>query len=88
MVIFPCRLLRVAAVAEGLPIIDVPEQYWIAAVWFDVIDVRRQYDAAFAFALLTQGVQLQEPLPGLLPSVIIPAGGGRKAILFMGSGVC
>lgn len=65
--VFRHRLMIMAALAKGLPVLFVPEQFRIAAMRFDVVDDRRRDEATFCFAADAPGMTFQEELPGLLP---------------------
>lgn len=65
--VFRHRLMVMAALAKGLPIRFVPEQFRITAMRCDVVDDRRRNKASFCFAADAPGMTFQEELPGLLP---------------------
>ena len=65
--VFRHRLMIMAALAKGLPVLFIPEELGIAAVWFDVVDDRCRNETSFGFAADTPGMTFQEELPGLLP---------------------
>ena len=65
--VFRHRLMVMAALAKGLPVLFIPEQLGIAAMRFDVVDDRRRDEATFCFAADAPGMTFQEELPGLLP---------------------
>lgn len=69
--VFRHRLMIMAALAKGLPVLFVPEQLRIAAVWFDVVDDRRRNKASFCFAADAPGMTFQIELPGLLPLLTV-----------------
>ncbi len=56
-----------AALAKGLPVRFVPEQFRITAMRFDMIHDGRRDETAFCFATDAPGMTFQEELPGLLP---------------------
>ena len=61
------RLMVMAALAKGLPVLFIPEELGIAAMRFDVVDDRRRDEATFCFAADAPGMTFQEELPGFLP---------------------
>ncbi len=65
--VFRHRLMVMAALAQGLPVLFVPEQFRIAAMRFDVVDDRCRNEASLCFAADAPGMTFQEELPGLLP---------------------
>ena len=65
--VFRHRLMIMAALAKGLPVFFVPEQFRIAAMRFDVVDDRCRNEASLCFAADAPGMTFQEELPGLLP---------------------
>ena len=67
MPVFRHRLMIMAALAKGLPVLFVPKQPGIAAMRSDVVDNRCKDEASFCFAADAPGMTFQEELPGLLP---------------------
>ena len=65
--VFGHRLMVMAALAKGLPVRFVPEQFRITAMRFDMIHDGRRDETAFCFATDAPGMTFQEELPGLLP---------------------
>ena len=65
--VFGHRLMVMAALAKGLPVRFVPEQFRITAMRCDVINDRCRDETAFCFAADAPGMTFQEELPGLLP---------------------
>lgn len=65
--VFGHRLMVMAALAKGLPVLFVPEEFGIAAVRFDVVDGRRRDETPLCFAADAPGMAFQEELPGFLP---------------------
>ena len=61
------RLMVMAALAKGLPVRFVPEQFRITAMRFDMVNDRCRDETAFCFAADAPGMTFQEKLPGLLP---------------------
>lgn len=65
--VFGHRLMVMAALAKGLPVRFVPEQFRITAMRFDMVNDRCRDETAFCFAADAPGMTFQEELPGLLP---------------------
>lgn len=65
--VFGHRLMVMAALAKGLPVRFVPEQFRITAMRFDMVNDRCRDETAFCFAADAPGMTFQEKLPGLLP---------------------
>lgn len=65
--VFGHRLMVMAALAKGLPVRFVPEQFRITAMRFDMVNDRCRDETAFCFAANAPGMTFQEKLPGLLP---------------------
>jgi hypothetical protein len=61
-----------AALAEGLPVLFVPEQLRVAAMRFDVIYNGRWYQPTFRLASDAPWMALQEELPDFLPPPVVP----------------
>lgn len=61
-----------AALAEGLPVLFVPEQLQVAAMRFDVIYNGRWYQPTFRLASDAPWMALQEELPDFLPPPVVP----------------
>ena len=65
--VFGHRLMVMTALAKGLPVRFVPEQFLITAMRFDMVNDRCRDETAFCFAADAPGMTFQEKLPGLLP---------------------
>lgn len=65
--VFGHRLMVMAALAKGLPVRFVPEQFLITAMRFDMVNDRCRDETAFGFATDAPRMTFQEKLPGLLP---------------------
>ncbi len=65
--VFRHRLMIMASLAKGLPVLFVPEQFRITTMRLDVVDDRRGNEASLFFAADAPGMTFQEELPGLLP---------------------
>ena len=65
--VFGHRLMVMTALAKGLPVRFVPEQFRITAMRFDMVNDRCRDETAFCFAADAPGMTFQEKLPGLLP---------------------
>ena len=65
--VFGHRLMVMTALAKGLPVLFVPEQFLITAMRFDMVNDRCRDETAFCFAADAPGMTLQEKLSGLLP---------------------
>ena len=65
--IFGHRLVVMAALAQRLPVLLIPEQIRVAAMWLDMIHDGCRDEPSFLFASDTPWVTLQEELPGFLP---------------------
>lgn len=65
--VFGHRLMVMAALAKGLPVRFVPEQFLITAMRFDMVNDRCRDETAFCFAADAPGMTFQEELPGFLP---------------------
>ena len=65
--VFGHCLMVMAALAKGLPVRFVPEQFRITAMRFDMVNDRCWDETAFCFAADAPGMTFQEKLPGLLP---------------------
>lgn len=65
--VFGHCLMVMAALAKGLPVRFVPEQFRITAMRFDMVNDRCRDETAFCFAANAPGMTFQEKLPGLLP---------------------
>ena len=59
---------------EALPVVRVPEELWITAMGFDVIDHCRLGVPAFLQALLAKRMRSQVHLPGFVPPGTIASG--------------
>ena len=71
--VFRHRLMVMAALAKGLPVLFVPEQLRVAAMRSDVIHNGRRYQPAFRLAPYAPRVTFQEELPGFLPTAVVSA---------------
>ncbi len=65
--VFGHRLMVMAALAQRLPVLFVPEQVRVAAMRLDMIHDGCRDEPSFLFASDAPGVTLQEELPGFLP---------------------
>ena len=65
--VFGHRLMVMAALAQSLPVLFVPEQVRVAAMRLDMIHDGCRDEPSFLFASDAPGVTLQEELPGFLP---------------------
>ena len=65
--VFGHRLMVMTALAKGLPVRFVPEQFLITAMRFDMVNDRCRDETAFCFASDAPGMTFQEKLPSLLP---------------------
>ena len=65
--VFGHRLMVMAALAKGLPVLLIPEQIRVAAVRLDMIHNGCRDKPSFFLAANTPGMTFQEKLPGLLP---------------------
>lgn len=65
--VFRHRLVVMAALAKGLPVLFVPKQIRVAAMRLDMIYNGCRDEPTFLFASGTPGMTLQEELPGFLP---------------------
>lgn len=65
--VFGHRLMVMTALAKGLPVRFVPEQFLITAMRFDMVNDRCRDETAFCFAADAPGMTFQEKLPSLLP---------------------
>lgn len=65
--VFGHRLMVMTALAKGLPVLFVPEQFLITAMRFDMVNDRCRDKTAFCFAADAPGMTFQEKLSGLLP---------------------
>ena len=62
------RLHTVMTMAEGLPVVPVPEELLITTMRDDMVDIRCLHVPSFLHALHTQRMRLKVLLPGFLPS--------------------
>ena len=69
--IFCRRLLRVAAVTQRLPVVNVPEELLVSAVRDHVVHVRRNNNLAALKALSAERMLVQKQLGRLSPSAVI-----------------
>ena len=65
--VFGHRLMVMTALAKGLPVRFVPEQFRITAMRFDMVNDRCRDETAFCFAADAPGMTFQEEPPGFLP---------------------
>ncbi len=65
--VFRHRLMVMAALAKGLPVLFIPEQLGIAAMRFDVVHNRRRDEASLCLAADAPRMTFQIELPGFLP---------------------
>ena len=65
--VFGHRLMVMAALAKGLPVLLIPEQIRVAAVRLDMIYDGRRDELSFFLAADAPGMTFQEELPGFLP---------------------
>lgn len=65
------RLLIMAALAQGLPIFYVPEQFRVTTVWFDMVHHCCRRQNTFCLAADTPGMPTEKPCPRLLPSPVV-----------------
>lgn len=79
------RFDAVVAMAERLPVTPLPEQNRVAAVRYDVIDVRRADVLPFLQALHTERVRFEVLLPGSPPRSSVAAGGSTGSVAAVSS---
>ncbi len=65
--VFGHRLMVMAALAKGLPVLLIPEQIRVAAVRLDMIHNGCRDKPSFFLAANTPGMTFQEKHPGFLP---------------------
>lgn len=65
--VFGHRLMVMAALAQGLPVLFIPEQIRVAAMRLDMIHDGRRDEPSFLFASDAPGMTFQEKHPGFLP---------------------
>lgn len=65
--VFRHRLVVMAALAKGLPVLFIPKQIRVAAMRLDMIHDGRRNETSLFFASDTPGMTLQEELSGFLP---------------------
>lgn len=65
--VFGHRLMVMAALAQSLPVLFVPEQVRVAAMRLDMIHDRCRDEPSFLFASDTPWMTIQKELPGFLP---------------------
>ena len=65
--VFGHRLMVMTALAKGLPVRFVPEQFLITAMRFDMVNDGRRDEPSFFLAADAPGVAFQEKLSSLLP---------------------
>ena len=67
------RFPIMAVLAKGLPILFIPEQRRVAAMWGDVIDYRRRGQHAVPAAFRAERVLAEEQRSGLAPAGVVSA---------------
>ena len=65
--VFRHRLMVMAALAQGLPVLLIPEQIRVATMRLDMIHDGCRDQPSFLFAADAPGMTFQEELPGFLP---------------------
>lgn len=65
--VFGHRLMVMTALAQGLPVLFIPEQIRVAAVRLDMIHDGCRDEPSFFLAANTPGMTFQEKHPGFLP---------------------
>lgn len=65
--VFGHRLMVMAALAQGLPVLLIPEQIRVATMRLDMIHDGCRDQPSFLFAADAPGMTFQEELPGFLP---------------------
>ena len=65
--------------AKRLPVIQIPEQFLITPVRYDMIDYRCRGDSVFRETLCAQRMLPEETISGFSPAIVIPAGSGAAA---------
>lgn len=69
--VFGHRLMVMAALAQSLPVLFVPEQVRVAAMRLDMIHDRCRDEPSFLFASDTPWMTIQKELPGFLPTSVV-----------------
>ena len=69
--VFRHRLMVMATLAKGLPVLLVPKQIRIATMRLDMIYNGCRDEPTFLFASDTPGMTFQEKLPGFLPTSVV-----------------
>ena len=62
------RLGVMTRLAECLPVVPVPEENPVSAMWNDVVHDRSRNDFSLSFVLSTEGMLLQPSLASLIPT--------------------
>lgn len=62
-----------AALAKGLPVFFIPEQFLVTPVRNDVIHDRRRGQYAVLSAFRTKRIPLQKGSTGFTPTAVVPA---------------
>jgi len=70
----------VACLAEGLPVVRIPEEGAIALVRADVVDDGRRHDQTLALAFGAERMLAQKSFASSAPSAVIAAGRGGAAL--------
>ena len=81
--VFGQRLFIVAAFAESLPVVLIPEQFLVTTVRNDVIHHRCPDVLALLGALHTKRMGFQIRLPGFLPPSVVSTLGSRSCCLWV-----
>ena len=76
-------LHTVMLVAEGLPVGFIPEQIWIAAVRFDVVNVCGLHIPTLSHAFSAQRMCIKKASPGFPPCRIVATRRSRSGFLWM-----
>ena len=63
-----------AALAQRLPVVFIPEQLLVAPVRNHMVDHRCRCKPAMLYALIAQRVALQESRAGLAPAAVVATG--------------
>jgi len=59
----------VTTFTKWLPVVFVPEEFPVTAVWFDMVHLSCRDEPTFSLAVNTQGILLQKLLAGLSPLI-------------------
>lgn len=79
--IFCHGLLVMASLTQRLPVVGVPEQLLVAAVWNDVINHSGLDQSALCLTPSAQGVRVEERCAGLLPAATVSLLGGGLGVV-------